>query len=574
MGYFGKNFVVLLGLLCLCMLCGHKSNAQTLPSSADPSRQNAKPLKEDGFLDVKPNNTEKQIAKAPALSPQIGNLKLVFKNLKVEGVTAFSDIELQNFYQEKIGKEIKFSELVDIMLSIQQLYYDSGYALSQVFIPEQNIQSGSIVFQVIEGYVAEVDIDPKLADVDLIDGFETYVLSMQPLNTKKLERIMLLLNDRPGLDVSSVLSSVENKSILGSGAVKLTLKQNDNSNRKTKSIQFDNYGSNFSGPGQVTADVVVDKNLPNYSDVSASFTQTTSARELRQGSLSYTLPVWGISGVNINLSGALTFTEPGEDLDDIDIKGNSKNISASVSYPVIRQRDQTLSISSGIDFKNTKTDILDDRLSDDRIRSLFFDARYTFSDSFKGINILNAKYSKGFDILGARESGSVDLSRQDGRSDYKKIEVSALRLQAISPSVDILATARGQYTSDPLLSSEEFGFGGSTLGRGYDSSEIAGDKGVSFSIEARRKGTLNLSFKSLNYEVYGFYDFGKVWNIDPSLRSKISAASFGLGTRLFLSNDFMMDLTFAIPLTKPVDSPPKYANENSPRVLFSLKYTF
>jgi hemolysin activation/secretion protein len=574
MGIVRPIFGSALIFLCVAFVFIQKTNAQSLPSSADPARQNNPLKKENNFSKVEPQDAQNQKAVAPNLPPETANLKFTFKSLKVNGATAFPTSQIEALYKNLIGSEITFSQLVEIMLSLQQMYYDSGYGLSQVYIPSQDIKNGNITFQVVEGYVAEIDIDPKLLDVNLINGFKSSILSMRPLSTKKLERIMLILNDRPGLDVSSLLSTVKQKSTLGNGAVRLTLKQNDTPKNGTRHLGFDNYGSNFSGSGQITAGIDFVKNLPNYSDLALGFTQTTSAREMRQGFLSYTIPMFGVSGTTLNLSSAITFTEPGGNLDVLDIKGLSKNISGSVSYPFIRQRDKTLTLSSGFDVKDTRTDILDERLSEDRIRALFLETKYMFSDNLFGINILNAKYSQGFDILGARESGSIDLSREQGRSDFKKLDLSATRLQSITNSIDILATARGQYTSDPLLSSEEFGFGGATMGRGYDPSEIAGDKGVSFSIEARRKGTLNLSNQSLNYQIYGFYDFGKIWNIDPSSKNKISAASLGIGTRMFFSNKYQIDINLAMPLTKSVENPPKYSDKDSPRLLFSTKYDF
>lgn len=568
---FTKTFSVL--TLFIAAL-GQTAHAQTLPPSADPSRQNLPIWKEDDFAKIKQQSQEKQTDNAPSLPNEVANIKFVLKSLVLDGATGFPQNKLQQIYQNDVGTEITLGRLFEIMRAVQQLYYDSGYTLSQVFIPEQNIQDGRIKLQVIEGYVAEVDIDTALIPSDIISGFKSDVLSMYPLNTRKLERLMLILNDRPALDVSSVLSATDSKNAHGKGAVKLTLKQNVNLKVKNKYVEFDNYGSSFSGSGQTTVGMNITRNLPNYSDLLTSFVQTTSAREMRQGYLSYNIPVFGASGTTIHVSSSLTFTEPGGNLDDLDIKGKSGNVSASVSYPIIRQRDQSFIVEAGFDYKNTKTDILDERLSEDRTRAVALQARYSFSDRYKGINILNLKYAQGFDILNERPSGSEELSREDGQSDYKKLEFSASRLQSITAHIDLIGSIRGQYTHDPLLSSEEFGFGGGYLGRGYDPSEIAGDNGIALSLEARYKSMLHIYNTPLNYQLYTFYDFGKIWNIDPSEKGNVSAASFGAGTRVQLSDQYSMDLNFALPLTKSVNNSPKYTDENSPRVLFSFKYQF
>lgn len=545
-----------------------------MPSSADPSRQTQKPQNGNDFSSIKNEASATPKAQAPTLDENTAAVSFVLNSVTFNGATAFTPAELQSVYAQSLGQNITIAQLTGIMVAIQQMYYDAGYTLSKVFIPEQNIQSGNIRFDVIEGYAAEVDMDETLVPADILESFKSDVLSMRPLNTKRLERLMLLLNDRPGLNVSSILSSVSNAQAYDRGAVKLTLKQNVNLRRNNNFVEFNNYGSNFTGPGQMVFGAGLDKGLPNYSNLFATYTQTTSARELRQAGLNYDVPLAGISGTVLHLTSGVTFTEPGSNLDALDIKGRSENIGFSVSYPVIRQRDKNLTIEAGFDYKNTKTDILDDRLSEDRIRSLVLKTKYSFSDGFKGINVADLKYSQGFDVLGARKSGSEDLSREEGQSDYKKIEASFARLQSITEQIDLFATVRGQYTRDPLLSSEEFGHGGGYLGRGYDPSEIAGDRGVSISVEARYKNYFNLGNHPLQYQLYSFYDFGKVWNIDPSAKNHVSAASAGLGGRLFLSDHYAMDLNFAVPLSKSADNPPKYTDEDGPRVLLSVKYQF
>jgi hemolysin activation/secretion protein len=554
--------------------CSGQGWSQTLPSSADPARKPLTPQTNTDFSDIQQNAQGAPRAQGPMLSPETAGIKFHLNSVSFSGAGAFSEAEFGKVYTHLLGRDITLAQLTEIMVAIQQMYYDAGYTLSKVMIPEQNIQSGDIRFEVIEGYAAEVDVDSSLIPADILESFKSSVLSMRPLNTKRLERLMLLLNDRPGLNVSSILSTVENPGAHDRGAVKLSLKSNLNLRRNNNFVEFNNHGSNFTGAGQMVAGAGIDNALPNYSNLFATYTQTTSARELRQASLTYDLPVAGISGTLLHFISGLTFTEPGGNLDDIDIKGKSEVFGFSVSYPLIRQRDKNWDVEAGFDYKNTKTDILDDRLSEDRIRSLVLKTKYSFSDNFKGINVADVKYSQGFDILNARKTGSEDLSREEGQSDYKKIEASYARLQSVTDHVDILATARGQYTNDPLLSSEEFGHGGGFLGRGYDPSEIAGDRGVSFSLEARYKNVLRIVNRPLQYQLYGFYDFGKVWNIDPSAKGHVSAASAGVGTRFFLSDQYSMDLNFAVPLTKSADNPPKYADKDGPRVLLSVKYNF
>jgi hemolysin activation/secretion protein len=105
------------------------------------------------------------------------------------------------------------------------------------------------------------------------------------------------------------------------------------------------------------------------------------------------------------------------------------------------------------------------------------------------------------------------------------------------------------------LSSEQFGFGGSQYGRGYDFSEITGDSGLAGKAELAY--TIRTGQKYLgSYQPYVFYDLGKVWNRTPAAGqpSHESAASAGAGTRFTFTPALLGDLFVAKPLTRDVSS--------------------
>jgi len=109
-------------------------------------------------------------------------------------------------------------------------------------------------------------------------------------------------------------------------------------------------------------------------------------------------------------------------------------------------------------------------------------------------------------------------------------------------------------SNNPLLSSEEMGFGGRAYGRGYDSSEIVGDDGFGASIELRWNPDYKVSYIQ-DYEVFGFYDFGKIWNQETDIDSleTQSLASAGIGVRTDFTDAIKGEFIYAQPLTRNVD---------------------
>ena len=154
------------------------------------------------------------------------------------------------------------------------------------------------------------------------------------------------------------------------------------------------------------------------------------------------------------------------------------------------------------------------------------------------------------------DEGDDNLTRDLADPQATKLEAESQRLQRVTNDINILLAARGQIASNALLSSEEFAVGGINSGRGYDPSEITGDHGISGKIELQ--WTQPIKFDTQNfvesYQLYGFYDIGRVWNEDATTASqeRDSLASVGGGVRFDLPYDVEGGLGVAFPMTRDV----------------------
>lgn len=543
-----------------------------LPGSADPGRvlDDQRPLpKPDATLEADAPKKEA----VPLVPEGAENIRFILYSVWFEGMTAYDPASFRPLYADKVGSEISVADLFQIMAKVQQKYLDDGYALTKVVIPNQNIENGEVRLAVIEGHVGRVEIDPNIRPSPVIDDAAARIVAMRPLNVKTLERIMLILNDLPDAGVSAVLASENDPVRQAPGTVRMILQSNKKV-EKIVSLAFDNHGSKFTGPWQGKASGRLAHIGPNYSELGVTALAAAPLNEQKSGAVSYSLPLFGASGATLNITTSVTKTEPGSDLALLDIKGASHAYDMAVSYPIIRQRDMTLRADAGFEFKNSRTRILDEELYDDRLRIAKAGLNFNMLDSWAGYNVFDVHYAQGLDIFGVREAGSEFLSRQDGRPDFKKIEMLAGRIQALPHDFEVYGIVSGQYAFDPLLSSEEFGFGGGQIGRGYDSSEITGDHGVAASVEVRYNKTIRAFNLSLTLQPYVFYDIGKVWNIDPSAKDHMSGASTGVGLRVSFGDDWSADINLARPLTRSADNEPKYQNGLGARLLLSLSKAF
>ena len=550
--------------------------AQTLPGAADPARSVPDaPSPQETFEqqreDARPVPVQNGLLEVPEGAAAE---RFSLNGLTVEGMQAFAAADILPDWEDYRGKEVSLATLYEIAARLQRRYAEAGYALSKVSVPEQPglLLSGQARLAVVEGHVVEVDMDPALPQTPaLIDAVER-IRAMQPLNTRMLERLLMILNSLPDTHISAILAS-PSAADAEPGALRLVVRSNGSPLARGR-VSLDNFGSRYSGPWQGMAlGHVYDAGLVN-SDLALGVSSALPYREQHYATLSYIFPLMGASGLLAKIEAVWARTQPGDSLEPLKIEGETRNVSAGLSYPLIRQRAENWMLDGGVEAKNAQTDLLGSRLYNDRLRVVSLGTSYNFSDALGGFNALDVHARQGLGLLGASESRGNSLSRADGDPTFTKFNFFAGRSQSLAAGFELYGLISGQYAFNPLLSSEEFGFGGGQAGRGYDPSELTGDHGLSGTLEMRYNREMVGFGQQFSAQPFVFYDAGKVWNIDRGTKNQDSAASAGGGVRLNVNGQWDSTLLLATPLTRPADNPPQYANGAGTRLLISVSRGF
>lgn len=494
-------------------------------------------------------------------------IRFVLDQLHVDGVSVYEPSEIEALYKKYIGKEIALSTIYEIANAITAKYRADGYILSQAVVPAQEVRDGNVRIAVVEGYVHEVNVEGTKGLQDHMKQLVERILEMRPLNIRKLERYMLLMNDLHGVAVKSIMQPIKGEAPLGAIGLTLLIEKE----RSRAQISLDNYGSRYLGPLQVGARQDFSVGAFEFDKLTLGGFLSVPVDELQYFFAGYEVPL-NSEGTKLGISANTSWTEPGYTLEPQRVNGRSYGVEVEMSHPVIRSRSENLYVTGAFDIRESQNQILGTRLFRDRTRAIRIGTTYDFTDSWRGTNLIAAKASQGLDILNTRESGSADLSRAQGRTDFSKLEASLARLQALSNSWSVFAAASAQFTGSPLLSSEEFGYGGQVFGRAYDASEITGDRGIAASLELRYSGLAPWSWGTA--EPFAFYDVGKVYNLDNlTAEPRQSGASAGAGVRFLFDERLSGTLTLATPLTRNVSTPTSGQNGGNTRAFFSLNYS-
>jgi hemolysin activation/secretion protein len=339
------------------------------------------------------------------------------------------------------------------------------------------------------------------------------------------------------------------------------------------SVNLDNYGSRFLGPLQASFAGQFNNTFGAGETIQLQYVTDPDDDERAYGYARYEMPINNI-GTKFGFDYSHSDTTPGFNLDAFDVNGRSDLYGIDLSHPVIRSRTQNLNASLRFDYRNLRSkNIVDTFTTQDRIAAVRGGLDYSVFDNLwkPAVNQARLTLSQGVKLFNVTESGDANTTRANGDPQFTKIEAEFSRLQTLNPEFSLLTSVIGQLSNNPLLSSEEVGFGGRGYGRGYDSSEIIGDDGFGASVELRWNPNHEVSYIK-DYEVFGFYDFGKIWNQETDVDSleTQSIASAGFGVRTDFTDAIKGEFIYAQPLTKNVDV---YENTHG-RFKFSLGASF
>ncbi len=549
---------------------------ETATTTADPGRIQDS-LRDQGVVPSLSDRVEVKDIKLQEAPAGSENIIFELKSVSIEGVTVYDAGELESVYADKFGTRISLKDVYGFASALTAKYRNDGYILTQVIVPPQTIDSGAVKLRVVEGFIENITVEgaEDESSLKLIQNYANGIEKNKALNIADLERHLLIIGDLPGVDARSILSP--SGETTGAADLKIVLSRDP----YDAYLGIDNYGSRYLGPLELTAAGSLNSYFGNNERISAQIvvapdpgTDSEGSLELGYYALSYQQPVPFLGlGTNVELLGSYTNTTPGYDLAPFDVRGISQYLSAKVTHPLIRSRSKNLTMHALFDARQvTSRNNIQDTLRDN-IRAFRAGGNFQTMDKFfgLGINSFGMEFAKGLDVFGASDRSDLNKTRALGDPTFTKMTGDLQRLQRITNGINLFVAAEGQWSSSPLLSSEEFGVGGSNIGRGYDPSEITGDEGVAGKAEIQWNNPYKTDIFD-NYQLFGFYDVGRTWNKDATTSSqkKDTITSTGFGIRAEFLNDIKTDLFVALPLNRDVQT----QGDQGARIFFKASRAF
>jgi hemolysin activation/secretion protein len=468
-----------------------------------------------------------------------------------QGVTAFPGSEVDPIIKSLTGPAVTEAQIENARRALVDLYRAEGYAFTTV---RAVITGSDLRFMVVEGYVADVKLDTDVGPVGTqVLRFLNNLIGQKPLDTRTLERWLLLASDIPGVSVRTRLDP----SAGDPGA--LTLVAHVVHKPVSGYLSADNRAAPFNGPGEGIAILNLDSLTEFGERTQFSFYGAPGPNVFGQASEEFFI---GGSGLKLRIYAGAGPAYPTGQLHQINYNSMTKVWGAQFSYPVIRVRDQTLNTTLAFDAIETNTSNnlgpggSTVRASFDSLRIIRLGASYALFDTLLGAergatNGFSVLLSQGLTAFGASRDGDTTTppARLGEKVDFTKVSGQLSRTQTLfSPYPDAtvaLAASMGwQATGDILPPVEKYYLGGPHFNRGYYYGQVSGDQAVTVSTELQLNTPIPLPAKvplTLNSQFYLFYDWGQVWQNDPKVEANVVLNSAGGGVRFFVNDATELD---------------------------------
>jgi len=484
---------------------------------------------------------------SPLAPAEAEAIRFVLTEVAFSGNTAIGSEELAALAAPYVGTEVSLATVFALASEVTRLYADRGYALGVAFLPAQEIDGGRIRIEVVEGYIAELSIDGEIASrQDLWSSMKRALTASRPLRTSDLERALLLVDDLPGVTVTSVFE----KSGQGRGATRLNVTVRRE--RLDVSAQIDNRGSEALGPWRAEARLGLNNVLGLEERLSISAVRTIEGNELSYASARLDVPV--IQGLTAYVEGSYSDSTPGTFLLSLlEYRGEGITLQAGFDYAVIRTRQENLFLAAEFTYKDLKTDVLGFPFSQDRLSVAELLLDYDKSDSWNGTTQVGFRIAAGLDAFDATRRDDPFRSRFTASGEFVRATLDVARIQSLGDSVSVYAQVSGQYAERPLLASEQCGYGGGVFGRAFDSFEISGDHCIKGAVELR--WDFPHFFDELAVRAYGFADAGAVRRRGPLAFGEArtaAAQSAGMGLNVWYGPSLSTGVEVAFPFGRGV----------------------
>lgn len=502
------NKIIGLSLLSSFLLLEANPN---VPSSSTIDRQIQTPR---DIPTLKKDEINIEGIKSDTLKTNDSNQKVFVKNFSFLGNSKISNDELFDVVKNYVNQELTFNQIQEVLSIVTKTYRDKGYFVARAYLGKQDLSKNDNTLQIsiVEGKYEDIKLNnSSLVNSNSLEAILNNVKSNETINVKDIERALLLINDRNGVEVTN--SVIEPGNSLGSSSLTIEAIATP---RADGYIVADNFGSRYTGYYRLQA-------LANINSIATLGDKLTvsglisNGADLKNGKLAYEIPL-NSYGLKADFAYSRTNYDLVKEYKEFNAKGNSNIYEAGLSYPLLRTTNESLYLKGKYfhkslkDYYDSSFDLDEKRTINSFVASLDYDKNYSFfnfpAKLFANLNFTTGHLSSKLNKLNDGSYNKIDTYIAN---DIYFNEIFSLKSNL---------TAQKVLGNKNLNGNEDIYLGGAYGVKVYPDSEQSAENGYMLNLELLS----NLpKIESYYHRVGVFYDMGNVYqekNQDVTFKRK------------------------------------------------------
>jgi hemolysin activation/secretion protein len=469
----------------------------------------------------------------------------------VRGNTLLSPQSVERLVAPFVGKGRDFADVMGALEALEAAYHARGYQLVRIDLPEQELDQGVVILNVVQIKIARVKIEGnKYFDDANIRRSLPQLNQWEVPDMKAISKSLKLTNENPAKKVVMTMQSGEQDD-----QVDATLAVTDES-PWSATLNLDNTGTKQTGKTHAGF-VLQNANLFGLDHVlSLQYTTTVEKpSSVKVYGAGYHIPLYSI-GDSLDFFGSYSNVDAGTvplvaGILDVGVTGKGTVFGARYNRNLPTAGNYESKLVYGLDYKAYKNSqqLLGAEVvtGNDTVHNdiTVHPISVAYQGSWSQID-RNLGFGLTFihNIPGGSHGGQQDFNTRVGAADdYNALHLDAALLQTLPSDWQLRVAFSSQYTNDALMPGEQFGAGGATSVRGFEEREISDDSGFVSNLEVYTPPLCTNN--QWQCKMLAFYDHGYVKHnrAQPDEILSKSISSIGIGVRMqFRKNvDLQMD---------------------------------
>lgn len=365
--------------------------------------------------------------------------------------------------------------LADINKVLQQVtrhYFNEGYVTTRAYLPQQNLTSGQLIIQVIEGQVEGVD-KTQAPEVTLFSAFPG--IQHNPLNLRDIEQGIEQLNR---LGQNNVRMELVPGSEVGNTVIQLA---NERKRRWQANLRVDNSGQPSTGEYLTRAYMSFDDPLSLNDFWYLSFQSDTLADKKqysRNLSLHWDVP-YGYWMLSADASWFDYASEVDGAVESFETSGDSQSQTLKLSRILTRSSSHKIEAISSVVRKENANYVEDVKLDTSSRVLTVADLKLRHQAFLSNGKSLQSSlgYKRGVPWLGSIERQSAHSPNPEYSALVADVSFNG-NLQWMNRRWGYGTQWSAQYSNDNLFGSEQFSIGGQYSVRGFKGESVSANTGV------------------------------------------------------------------------------------------------